>query len=311
MPLDSHIAVKEAVLPFNRFTGVDTVLGPEMKSTGEVMGIDAGFGVAYAKSQSAAYGPLPTKGRVFVSLANRDKRAMIFPVKRLVDLGFEVIATEGTAQVLRRNGVSATVVPKHSEGLPGDAVARILDGEVDLVINTPFGNGPRVDGYEIRSACVTSNTPCVTTVPGAAAAVQGIESLLRGDSERPAAAGMACRPRRPASRREQRPWQLTRPTAPASRHRPLPTGRSGAAAAGPGAARGARRRLHPDRRARPADRRHRPARAVRGVRGRRPGLRPAAAPGVLHRPHRPGRHHRGGRGAGRPGHPVADPARRR
>ena len=106
MPLDSHIAVKEAVLPFNRFTGVDTVLGPEMKSTGEVMGIDAGFGVAYAKSQSAAYGPLPTKGAVFVSLANRDKRAMIFPVKRLVDLGFEVLATEGTAQVLRRNGVA-------------------------------------------------------------------------------------------------------------------------------------------------------------------------------------------------------------
>jgi carbamoyl-phosphate synthase large subunit len=106
---------------------------------------------------------------------------MVFPVKRLVDLGFDVIATEGTAQVLRRNGVHATVVPKHSEGLPGDAVARILDGEVDLVINTPFGNGPRVDGYEIRSACVTSNTPCVTTVPGAAAAVQGIEALLRGD----------------------------------------------------------------------------------------------------------------------------------
>ena len=150
MPFDSHIAVKEAVLPFNRFTGVDTVLGPEMKSTGEVMGIDSSFGVAYAKSQSAAYGPLPTKGRVFVSLANRDKRAMIFPVKRLVDLGFDVIATEGTAQVLRRNGVAATVVPKHSEGLPGDAVARILAGEVDLVINTPFGNGPRVDGYEIR-----------------------------------------------------------------------------------------------------------------------------------------------------------------
>jgi carbamoyl-phosphate synthase large subunit len=181
MPLDSHIAVKEAVLPFNRFSGVDTVLGPEMKSTGEVMGIDASFGVAYAKSQSAAYGPLPTKGRVFVSLANRDKRAMIFPVKRLVDLGFEVLATEGTAHVLRRNGVAATVVPKHSEGLPGDAVALILAGEVDLVINTPFGVGPRVDGYEIRSACVTSNTPCVTTVPGAAAAVQGIESLLRGD----------------------------------------------------------------------------------------------------------------------------------
>ncbi len=159
MPFDSHIAVKEAVLPFNRFTGVDTVLGPEMKSTGEVMGIDAGFGVAYAKSQSAAYGPLPTKGRVFVSLANRDKRAMIFPVKRLVDLGFEVLATEGTAQVLRRNGVPPRSCPSTPRGSPGDAVARILAGEIDLVINTPFGNGPRVDGYEIRSACVTSNTP--------------------------------------------------------------------------------------------------------------------------------------------------------
>ena len=168
MPFDSHIAVKEAVLPFNRFTGVDTVLGPEMKSTGGVMGIDANFGVAYAKSQSAAYGQLPTKGVVFVSLANRDKRAMIFPVKRLADLGFEVLATEGTAQVLRRNGVAATAVPKHSEGLPGDAVERILAGEIDLVINTPFGNGPRVDGYEIRSACLTSSTPCVTTMPGAA-----------------------------------------------------------------------------------------------------------------------------------------------
>ena len=140
MPFDSHIAVKEAVLPFNRFTGVDTVLGPEMKSTGEVMGIDAGFGVAYAKSQAAAYGTLPTKGRVFVSLANRDKRSMVFPVKRLVDLGFEVLATDGTAEMLDRNGVRATVVPKFSEGLPGNAVEWILAGEIDLVINTPWSS---------------------------------------------------------------------------------------------------------------------------------------------------------------------------
>jgi carbamoyl-phosphate synthase large subunit len=185
MPLGSHIAVKEAVLPFNRFAGVDTVLGPEMKSTGEVMGIDAGFGVAYAKSQAAAYGTLPTKGRVFVSIANRDKRAMVFPVKRLVDLGFEVLATDGTAEMLDRNGVRATVVPKFSEGLPGNAVERILAGEIDLVINTPFsssGNsGPRIDGYEIRTACVAKDVPCVTTVSGAAAAVQGIEAVIRGD----------------------------------------------------------------------------------------------------------------------------------
>src|SRR3954454_20491629 len=185
MPMRSHVAVKEAVLPFNRFLGVDTVLGPEMKSTGEVMGIDAGFGVAYAKSQAAAYGTLPTKGRVFVSVANRDKRAMVFPVKRLVDLGFEVLATDGTAEMLDRNGVRATVVPKFSEGLAGNAVERILAGEIDLVINTPFssaGNsGPRIDGYEIRTACVTKEVPCVTTVQGAAAAVQGIEAVIRGD----------------------------------------------------------------------------------------------------------------------------------
>ncbi len=186
LPLDSSTAVKEAVLPFNRFAdeqgrGVDTVLGPEMKSTGEVMGIDAAFGVAYAKSQSAAYGPLPTKGRVFVSVANRDKRAMVFPVKRLADLGFEVLATAGTAQVLRRNGVEATVVPKHSSGEPGDAVEQILAGGVDLVINTPFGVGPRVDGYEIRAACVAREVACVTTIQAAGAAVQGIEALVRGE----------------------------------------------------------------------------------------------------------------------------------
>ena len=123
LPLDAPIAVKEAVLPFGRFRdargqGVDTVLGPEMRSTGEVMGIDEAFGTAYAKSQAAVYGPLPVKGRVFVSVANRDKRSMVFPVKRLADLGFEIWATEGTGEVLRRNGVRATIVRKHSDG-PG------------------------------------------------------------------------------------------------------------------------------------------------------------------------------------------------
>src|ERR671933_465273 len=132
LPVDGPISVKEAVLPFHRFRtteghGVDTVLGPEMKSTGEVMGIDAIFGTAFAKSQAAAYGSLPTKGRVFVSIANRDKRAMIFPVKRLADLGFEGLATVGTARVLRRNGVPCTVVRKHFEG-QGNIVERILAG---------------------------------------------------------------------------------------------------------------------------------------------------------------------------------------
>jgi carbamoyl-phosphate synthase large subunit len=189
LPLDAPIAVKEAVLPFHRFrtadgSGVDTVLGPEMRSTGEVMGIDAGFGTAFAKSQAAAYGSLPTQGRAFVSVANRDKRAAVFPIKRLADLGFEILATEGTAQVLRRNGVPVEVVPKVHRGGPDqpDCVRRILAGDVDLIFNTPWGShGPRLDGYEIRTAAVAMNVPCITTVQGAAACVQGIEALLRGE----------------------------------------------------------------------------------------------------------------------------------
>jgi carbamoyl-phosphate synthase large subunit len=189
LPADMPIAVKEAVLPFHRFRteegqNVDTVLGPEMKSTGEVMGLDTGFGTAFAKSQAAAYGSLPTSGTVFVSVANRDKRSAIFPVKRLADLGFRVLATSGTAQVLRRNGVSCEVVGKYSQG-PGNVVERILAGDVDIVVNTPFGtpgnSGPRLDGYEIRTAAVAAGIPCITTVQGMAAAVQGIEALRAGE----------------------------------------------------------------------------------------------------------------------------------
>jgi carbamoyl-phosphate synthase large subunit len=186
LPADAPIAVKEAVLPFHRFRTpggdqVDSILGPEMKSTGEVMGFDATFGTAFAKSQAAAYGSLPTKGTVFVSIANRDKRAAIFPVKRLHDLGFRILATAGTAQVLRRNGVDAEVVGKFSDG-PGNIVEKILAGEVDLVLNTPWGSGgPRLDGYEIRTAAVAAGIPCLTTVQAAAAAVQGIEELSRGE----------------------------------------------------------------------------------------------------------------------------------
>ena len=186
------VAVKEAVLPFHRFRGVDgaqidNLLGPEMKSTGEVMGIDRDFGSAFAKSQTAAYGSLPTEGTVFVSVANRDKRSLVFPVKRLADLGFRVLATEGTAEMLRRNGIPCDEVRKHfQEPTPGgpkmSAVDAIKAGEVDMVINTPYGNsGPRVDGYEIRSAAVSNNIPCVTTVQGASAAVQGIEAGIRGE----------------------------------------------------------------------------------------------------------------------------------
>jgi carbamoyl-phosphate synthase large subunit len=189
---DAPIAVKEAVLPFHRFrkadgSQVDSLLGPEMKSTGEVMGIDRDFGTAFAKSQTAAYGSLPTSGTVFVSVANRDKRSLVFPVKRLADLGFRVLATEGTAEMLRRNGIPCEEVRKHSEQPRGaddrpSAVDAIRAGQVDMVINTPYGNsGPRIDGYEIRSAAVSVNIPCVTTVQGASAAVQGIEAGIRGD----------------------------------------------------------------------------------------------------------------------------------
>ncbi len=194
LPGDAPIAVKEAVMPFNRFktidgNTVDAVLGPEMRSTGEVMGFDADFGKAFAKAQTAAYGPLPLSGRVFVSMANRDKRSMIFPVKRLADLGYEILATQGTAEVLRRNGVSASVVRKFSEGdgEEGDKtiVGKILDGEINLVVNTPHGitsgGSPRIDGYEIRTAAILHNIPCITTVQGLGAAVQGIEAMRASD----------------------------------------------------------------------------------------------------------------------------------
>ncbi|MFF0267339.1 carbamoyl-phosphate synthase large subunit [Kribbella sp. NPDC004536] len=194
LPASTPIAVKEAVMPFNRFrtidgASVDTVLGPEMRSTGEVMGIDDTFGTAFAKSQAGASQPLPAAGKVFVSVANRDKRHMIFPVKRLADLGFQIYATEGTADVLRRNGVEAVTVRKSSQG-PGPngeptIVQMVQDGELNLIVNTPIGitqgGSPRLDGYEIRSAAVARNIPCITTVQGLAAAVQGIEAQRSGD----------------------------------------------------------------------------------------------------------------------------------
>ena len=172
-----------------------------MKSTGEVMGFDRVFGTAFAKSQAAAYGSLPTKGTVFVSVANRDKRAALFPVKRLHDLGFRILATAGTAQVLRRNGVPAEIVGKFSAG-PGNIVEEILAGNVDLVLNTPFGSpgnsGPRVDGYEIRTAAVQAGIPCLTTVQAIAAAVQGIEELINGEVDGHLAAGPSPGPGRVA-----------------------------------------------------------------------------------------------------------------
>ena len=187
LPLEHPIAVKEAVLPFSRFRTpegavLDTILGPEMKSTGEVMGVAPSFGVAYAKAEAAAFGALPVEGTVFVSVANRDKRTLIFPIQRLSTMGFRVLATEGTAQMLRRNGIECETVLKASEvraGAEGKSVVdRITDGEIDLVLNTPAGSaGARHDGYDIRAAAVAAGVPIMTTVQGVTAAVQGIEAL--------------------------------------------------------------------------------------------------------------------------------------
>ena len=189
LDLASPIAVKEAVLPFRRFRTaaglvVDTVLGPEMKSTGEVMGIDVDFPTAFAKSQAAAFGGLPTSGRVFISVADRDKRQIVFPVRRLAELGFEILATEGTATVLHRSGIASRVVRKQSQGRgPGGEptiVDLISEGEVDMVVNTPSGQGARADGYEIRAATTAADKAIVTTTQQLAAAVQGIEAVRSG-----------------------------------------------------------------------------------------------------------------------------------
>ncbi len=178
-----YTSVKAAVLPFGRFPGVDTVLGPEMKSTGEVMGIDADPGVALAKAMVAAGHALPTEGTVFVSVANRDKRAIVFPAKRLADMGFRLLATSGTAGVLSRAGITVERVAKVSES-PDNIAELIRAGVVDLVVNTPFGRAPRSDGSAIRTASAAAGVPCITTLPGVFAAVRGIEAL-RGEPTEP------------------------------------------------------------------------------------------------------------------------------
>jgi len=190
MPVDAPVSVKEAILPFKRFrtaegSVVDSLLGPEMRSTGEVMGIDHDYGAAFAKTQMGSLWGLPTSGRIFVSMANRDKRAMVFPIKRLAELGFEILATEGTAEVLRRNGISSTIVRKHSQGAGRDGeptiVDQILAGDIDMVVNTPGSGEARRDGYTIRTATTSMDRPIITTVQQLGAAVHGIESLRAGE----------------------------------------------------------------------------------------------------------------------------------
>jgi carbamoyl-phosphate synthase large subunit len=170
-----HVAVKEAVLPFNRFPTVDTILGPEMRSTGEVMGIDRSFGLAFAKSQAAAGNRLPATGTVFLSLADRDKRQGLLAARRLVELGFSILATAGTARACEEEGIPVeSTVAKVGEETGMDAVDLISSGKVDLVVNTPRGNGPRADGDHIRRAAVVHGVPCLTTVAAALAAAGGI-----------------------------------------------------------------------------------------------------------------------------------------
>jgi carbamoyl-phosphate synthase large subunit len=176
-----HTAVKCPVFPFSKFAGIDTLLGPEMKSTGEVMGIDMDFGSAFAKAYIAAGHDLPTRGTIFISVRNRDKRDVIFLGKRLQELGFHIVATEGTAGVLRRVGVDAEVVYRVSDPRGQNVIDLIHDGRIHLIINTPTaGEEPREDQKAIRAEAVTYNIPVITTISGAMVAVMGLESIVRG-----------------------------------------------------------------------------------------------------------------------------------
>lgn len=188
VPLGSPVSVKEAVLPFKRFRTadgriVDSVLGPEMRSTGEVMGIDRDFPTAFAKSQAAAYGGTPTSGTVFISVADADKRAVILPAHRLHQLGFTIVATTGTAEILSRNGIPVTVVEKYSETQASgetNIVDLIDQGAIDIIVNTPSGGAARADGYEIRAAAVAADKALFTTIATLGAAVSGMDAADKG-----------------------------------------------------------------------------------------------------------------------------------
>jgi carbamoyl-phosphate synthase large subunit len=180
------VSVKEAVLPWNRFRrtdgrGVDSILGPEMRSTGEVMGISPGFGESYAKSQIAAFGPLPKAGTVFISLADKDKLSGVAPAAGLIDCGFRVLATQGTSEFLAQHGIYSIPVRKNSDGsgpMGERTIVEIINaGEINLVINTPVGRGTRADGWLIRTAAVQRSIPIITTTAGFNAAVEGVRFL--------------------------------------------------------------------------------------------------------------------------------------
>jgi len=181
-PAPRHVSVKEAVLPFGRFPRSDSLLGPEMKSTGEVMGVAADYPAAFGKAQAAAGAELPQSGSVFISVTDGDKPAATQLAASFHDMGFRVLATGGTAQAIRRMGVPVERIRKLSEGSP-NVVERIEAGEVALVINTPTGSGARADGYEIRRAAVGRGIPCITTMSGASAAQRAIRASRSGETE--------------------------------------------------------------------------------------------------------------------------------
>ncbi|NOY11343.1 MAG: carbamoyl phosphate synthase large subunit, partial [Archaeoglobi archaeon] len=173
-----HVAVKEVVFPFIKLPGVDPVLGPEMKSTGEVMGIDYDFGIAYYKAQLAAGMRLPLEGTVFISVRREDREKVLPVAKKLSEMGFRILATDGTAEFLRSNGIEAEVVLKVSQGRP-NVIDKIINREIDFIINTPSGKRGKTEGYMIRRAAVDYGVPYITTVSGAIAAVKGIEAMRR------------------------------------------------------------------------------------------------------------------------------------
>src|SRR5207302_8786946 len=177
-----HVSVKEAVLPFDRFEGSDAVLGVEMRSTGEVMGIARDFPTAFAKAQAAAGVPLPRSGTVFITVTDSDKPGAFAIAQSLHDNGFRIVATRGTAEAIARMGVPVTRLNKIGEGSP-HVVDWIERGDVDLVVNTPVGTGARADGYEIRTAAVGRGIPCITTMAGGMAAARAIAAGRRGEPD--------------------------------------------------------------------------------------------------------------------------------
>jgi carbamoyl-phosphate synthase large subunit len=179
-PLD-HVSVKEAVLPFDRFEGSDAVLGPEMRSTGEVMGVARDFPTAFAKAQAAAGASLPSEGTVFITVTDADKPGAVAVAQLLHDLGFKIVATHGTADAIRRWGVPAEAIDKISENASDNVVSWIEEGKVDLVVNTPTGSGARTDGWEIRRAAVAAGIPCLTTLSAGLSAARAISAARSGD----------------------------------------------------------------------------------------------------------------------------------